>query len=75
MNKTNALKSIALISFAGVIFSGVLSYRELFLGSCKTGFISCGVNTGPIMGVPACVFGFVMYSIVFIVALLGLKSK
>lgn len=75
MNKTQALKTIASIAFAGILFSGFLSYKELFGGSCNTGIVYCGVNTGPIFGVPACVVGLVMYLIVFSVAILGLKSK
>jgi len=75
MEERKALKTILVISIAGVLFSGYLSYREIFLGNCNLGFVSCGVNTAPIAGLPACVYGLVMYTIVFIVSLLGLKSK
>lgn len=63
------------ISVAGVLFSGYLSYREIFLGRCHFGFVSCGVNTPPIFGFPACVYGLVMYSIVLVMSVLGLKAK
>jgi hypothetical protein len=75
MTKSRALKIILGIAVVGVLFSGYLSYRELFLGSCNLGFVSCGVNTKPIVGLPACVYGLVMYSGVLIISWLGLKSK
>ncbi len=75
MTKQLALKTIIVISLGGMLFSGFLSYRELFAGSCNLGFVRCGVNTGPIFGMPACVYGLVMYTVVFITSLLGYKSK
>ncbi|OGD84738.1 hypothetical protein A2165_03135 [Candidatus Curtissbacteria bacterium RBG_13_40_7] len=75
MSGKTALKIILVISIAGLLFSGFLSYRELFLGDCDLGFVSCGTKTGPIFGLPACVYGFVMYLIVFVVSFLGLRSK
>ncbi len=75
MSKQLTLQIIAVISFIGILFSGVLSYRELFLGSCNLSFVSCGTNTGPVLGVPACIYGFVMYTIVFIFAIWGICSK
>jgi len=58
-----------IISIAGILFSGYLSYGELFKKSCYLG----GCST--VGGVPACVYGFVMYLIVFIIAILGIMSK
>ncbi len=52
-----------------MLFSGYLSYGELFKKSCYMG--GCSL----VAGYPACVYGFVMYLIVFIVAILGLKHK
>ena len=67
--------SIALgISVAGMLFSGFLSYRELFMGSCQIGFIRCG-SGGVDLGMPACVYGLVMYTALVIVLILGLKKK
>ena len=63
------------ISVVGILFSGTLSYRELFMGNCNLGFVSCGVNTSPIFGLPACVYGLVMYVIVFLFSFWGYKSK
>ena len=70
MKKQTALKAILGISIAGILFSGFLSYNELFVGQA-----SCGVSSGINLGLPACVYGFIMYTIVFIIALLGLKTK
>ncbi len=75
MSKLLSLKIIAFISFIGILFSGVLSYRELFLGSCNLSFVSCGTKTGPIFGLPACIYGFGMYTIVFIISVWGICSK
>lgn len=75
MTKNCALKTIAVISFGGMLFSGVLSYRELFLGQCQLSFVRCGIATGPILGLPACVYGFLMYSLVFLVSLFGISAK
>ncbi|MFC1790066.1 hypothetical protein ACFLZP_01125 [Patescibacteria group bacterium] len=75
MKKKQALKIILVTSIAGVLFSGFLSYQELFVGSCNLSFVSCGTNSEPIAGLPACVYGLVMYLFVFIISILGLKNK
>lgn len=75
LSTQKALQIILVISFVGVLFSGFLSYQELFKGGCNVGFVSCGVNTSPILSLPACVYGLVMYTVVFVVAALGLKPK
>ena len=75
LKKQTALKAIMVISIIGVIFSGILSYREIFLGNCNLGFVRCGVNTGPIFGLPACVFGLAMYLTVFTISLIGYRSE
>ncbi len=69
MEKQTALKTILVISIAGLLFSGYLSFGELFQKTCSTGGCS------ELGGVPTCVYGFVMYLIVFVVSLLGLKKK
>ncbi|MBU3935400.1 hypothetical protein KJ909_01880 [Patescibacteria group bacterium] len=73
MNEVKALKTISVIAMAGVLFSGYLSYGELFKGSCDLTGVSCGANN--VGGVPACVYGLVMYIIVLIVSVLGWKGK
>lgn len=72
MTKYSALKTILFVSVIGVIFSGYLSYRELFMGNCDLGFVSCGANVG---GLPACVYGLVMYLVLLVVSFLGVKAK
>ncbi|MEM4244609.1 MAG: hypothetical protein QW404_03720 [Candidatus Nanoarchaeia archaeon] len=69
MKKHTALKTIMVLSILGMIFSGYLSYTELFSGVCPIGGCS---NIG---GIPVCVYGFTMYLVVFIISILGLRSK
>lgn len=70
MNKNKALKTILAISILGMLFSGYLSYGELFQASCplKGGCAS-------VLGMPACVYGFIMYLVVFCISLAGVKAK
>ena len=70
MGKQTALKAILWISIAGMLFSGYLSYSELFLGVC-----ALGEGCKFILGLPSCVYGFVMYLVVFIIAYSGIKGK
>jgi uncharacterized membrane protein len=74
VKKETALKTVAWLSVAGMLFSGYLSYTELFAGFCGAAKLGMGSCTD-VGGVPACVYGFVMYLIVFIVSVLGMKSK
>ena len=67
--KKSALKVIMWLSVAGMLFSGYLSYTELALRFCAMG--SCTA----VAGMPACVYGFVMYAVVFVISILGMKSK
>ena len=69
MKKHLSLKIIFIISIAGLLFSGYLSYGELVKKACLFGGCSY------VLGLPACVYGFVMYLAVFIISLLGLRSK
>lgn len=71
MKKQVSLAIILVISIAGMLFSGYLSYGELFQKSCPLG--AC--TSPPLLGIPVCVYGFVMYLIVFIISILGLRSK
>ena len=70
MKKQTALKTLLGISVAGVLFSGYLSYTELFQQVCALGTCSTTV-----FNVPSCVYGFVMYLIGLIISILGLNSK
>lgn len=71
MNKESALKVICWIAVLGMAFSGYLSYGELFAQSCS---INGGCSSSVVAGIPACVYGFVMYAIVLVIGVLGLKS-
>ncbi len=64
-----SLSIILILSITGMLFSGYLSYGELFKKSCYLG--GCSL----VAGYPACVYGFIMYLIVFIIAVLGLKNN
>ena len=73
MSMRHALQTILAISLAGLVFSGVLSYRELFGGApaCST----AAGGTGLLLGIPTCVYGFVMYALVAVVSSLGLLGE
>ena len=69
-----ALKAILVLGIAGALFSGYLSFGELVMPSLVAG-VSCPSSSAGIFGIPTCVYGFVMYTIIIIVALAGLASK
>jgi uncharacterized membrane protein len=69
IKKQTALNIILIISIAGLLFSGYLSYSELFKATCPFG------GCDGLFGIPVCVYGFFMYLAVFIVSICGLKSK
>ena len=74
MNPHRALVTIFIVSICGLLFSGYLSYFELF----KTAPGASCPTVGPadsIFGYPACVYGFFMYMLVAIISLLGLLAK
>ena len=68
MKPNVSLTVILLISIVGVLFSGYLSYSEIFQGHCPLG--SCP-QVGPL---PACVYGLIMYLLILILSYLGLKG-
>lgn len=74
LTKQTALKTILGISIAGMLFSGYLSYTELFAGFCGASQLGMGACTN-VFQIPACVYGFVMYLIVFIIAIMGIRDK
>jgi hypothetical protein len=57
---------------AGTLFSGVLSYRELFGATA----LACPAPGAPgtLLGYPACVYGFFMFLALAIVTGLGLRA-
>lgn len=71
MKKQIALKALFWISLAGVLFSGYLSYTEIFQQVCTLG----GTCSTTIFTIPSCVYGLVMYLAGLIISVIGLKSK
>jgi uncharacterized membrane protein len=70
MDKSTSLKVILVISVAGLLFSGYLSYGELVQKECPL-----GGGCSSLLGVPTCLYGFVMYLLIFVLSLMGLRSK
>lgn len=70
MDKNDYLKTILGLSVFGMLFSGYLSYGEL----TKTCSFGCSA-TGDILGLPACVYGLVMYTIITALAILAYREK
>lgn len=73
MTMRRALQTILTIAVFGLVFSGILTYRELFGGSAA----QCPSPGAPgtVFGYPACVYGFFMYLVISVVAVLGLRAK
>lgn len=71
MLKQTALKIVLYISIMGVLFSGYLSYTEIYKSVCALGTGTCTA----VFQIPACVYGFVMYSVLLIISIIGLRSK
>lgn len=73
------LKIILIFAIAGVLFSGYLSYYELFSpAGCSDAIISCGDKGFEIAELPACVYGFFMYLTILILtawSIINNKSK
>ncbi len=75
LDAKTGLYAIAILAAAGVLFSGYLSYNELWGGA-----VACGAQPGApagaglIFGLPACVYGLAMYVLVFAIAVLSLNS-
>ena len=74
MRKQTALTVILIISIAGMLFSGYLSYGELFAKTCFSSQLGMGQCTN-VFKVPACVYGFFMYLVVFVVSIFGLRAR
>lgn len=61
MKMKSALIAIMIVAIGGIIFSGYLSYYNLFGPGCHEAIISCGPKPVEIFGLPQCVYGFFMY--------------
>ena len=73
MKSLLALKIVLCVGVFGLVFSGWLSYQELW---SKTA-IACPAPGAPgtVFGYPACVYGFFMYAVIVIVSTLGLVGN
>lgn len=74
MSMKRALQVILVIGVAGLVFSGALSYHEVF-GRLAEGKCPAPGAPGTVLGYPACVYGFFMYLAVSIVAAAGLVGS
>lgn len=77
MKLKTALLVVFFIALLGVAFSGYLTYYKYWGGGCEKAIVSCGGGgrTVLIFGLPTCVYGFFMFSLVAILALFGLAKK
>jgi hypothetical protein len=73
MTLRGALKTVFVVSLAGLGFSGVLTYQEIW----GAGGLSCPSPGAPgtILGFPACVYGFLMYLLIAAVSFAGLRAE
>ncbi|EKD76422.1 MAG: hypothetical protein ACD_43C00118G0004 [uncultured bacterium] len=73
MRQQTILYCILVIAIGGLLFSGYLSYQELFSVTA----VSCPAPgaTGTVLGYPACVYGFFMYLLVVVLTSLAIKAK
>jgi uncharacterized membrane protein len=74
MKPKTSLKIVLGIAIAGMLFSGYLAYTELFANFCGAAKLGMGSCTN-VASIPACVYGFVMYTAVLVITILGLCSK
>jgi uncharacterized membrane protein len=62
---------IILFALGGALFSGYLTWQNYWGSGCGQALVTCGVGptTALIFGQPTCVYGFVMFAAVLILAL------
>jgi hypothetical protein len=70
MEKETALKAVSIISLAGVLFSGYLSFGTLFAGTCPLNG-ECPF----FLGYPACNYGLIMFLIILMASVRMYKPK
>ena len=74
-DETHYMRSFLRLSArVGLAFSGFLSYREFFATSV-TQTCSPVWEAGTVLGYPPCIYGFIMYLAVVVVAAAGLQSN
>lgn len=71
MNAKRWIQGAVALSLFGAIFSGGLTYRELFQGAAK-----CPAPGAPgtVFGYPACVYGFVMFTALLVTCSIALRA-
>ena len=73
IKERTSLIIVLVIAICGMLFSGYLSYGEVFADGCKLG-CSAG-DKGKLLGIPVCVYGLTMYTIIFFVTIAGLVKR
>lgn len=68
MNQRNILIIIFVLSLSGAIFSGTLSYMEIFGSTASCPAVGA---PGTIFGYPACIYGFGMFVLLTIISAVG----
>jgi uncharacterized membrane protein len=73
MKHKTAVIIVLAVAIGGMIFSGYLSYTNLWGNGCTNSLISCGgAKQVKIFGQPTCVYGFFMFTIEAIMAIFAL---
>jgi uncharacterized membrane protein len=73
-HKTAVIIALA-VAIGGMIFSGYLTYTNLWGSGCTHSLISCGgAKAVKIFGQPTCVYGFFMFTIEAIMAIVALTK-
>lgn len=75
MKSKTALIAIVIVAIGGIIFSGYLTYYNLWGPGCSKAIISCGPKPLKIFGLPQCIYGLFMYTIVAILAIVALARE
>lgn len=65
---------ILVIGLGGLVFSGYLSYRELFSAASVARCTPVG-EPGSALGAPPCIYGFFMYLVIVVMAVLALARR
>jgi len=73
MNKNDYLKIIMLFSVFGMLFSGYLSFGEFFPSGSPG--LACAAASAKILGLPTCIYGFIMYAVIGVLAYLSFRSE
>lgn len=68
INPVNLIKIITAISLLGILFSGYFTMQEVFFSQCPLG--KCGYS----LVLPTCLYGLLMYVIVFVLSFMARKK-